>query len=88
MDPSFIHPPPRSQDLCSEHKHMDHIYEALKGKDKFSQTPMLSAVNATENRNEVMKFLLQLILDRKDDHSLQVCTLYSIISSSCPTTRE
>ena len=59
------------RDLVREHKTSDYIYQALKSKDKFGQTPMLSAISASENRNEILKFLLNLIYEHSSDSSLQ-----------------
>jgi hypothetical protein len=59
------------RDLCDEHKDGDYINRALKSKDKFGQTPMLSSISASENRNEILKFLLKLILERSSDTELQ-----------------
>ena len=59
------------KELCLEHKDGDYIHTALKSKDKFGQTPMLSSISASENRNEILKFLLNLILERSSDTALQ-----------------
>ena len=59
------------KELCLEHKDGDYIHTALKSKDKFGQTPMLSSISASENRNEILKFLLNLILERSSDTGLQ-----------------
>ena len=59
------------KELCLEHKEGDYIHTALKSKDKFGQTPMLSSISASENRNEILKFLLNLILERSSDTALQ-----------------
>jgi hypothetical protein len=59
------------RELCLEHKHSRYIYQALKSKDKFGQTPMLSSISASENRNEILKFLLNLILEKNTDANLQ-----------------
>ena len=59
------------RELCLEHKDGDFIHTALKSKDKFGQTPMLSSISASENRNEILKFLLNLILERSSDTALQ-----------------
>ena len=59
------------KELCLEHKDGDYIHTALKSKDKFGQTPMLSSISASENRNEILKFLLNLILERSSDTLLQ-----------------
>ena len=59
------------KELCLEHKDGDFIHTALKSKDKFGQTPMLSSISASENRNEILKFLLNLILERSSDTALQ-----------------
>lgn len=59
------------RELCLEHKNGQYIYQALKSKDKFGQTPMLSSISASENRNEILKFLLNLILERNTDANLQ-----------------
>eukprot|EP00092_Neocalanus_flemingeri_P005491 GFUD01005921.1.p1 GENE.GFUD01005921.1~~GFUD01005921.1.p1 ORF type:complete len:1477 (-),score=243.09 GFUD01005921.1:84-4514(-) len=59
------------RDLVREHKNGNYIYQALKVKDKFGQTPMLSAISASENRNEILKFLLNLIYENSSDSSLQ-----------------
>ncbi|XP_023331306.1 uncharacterized protein LOC111703561 isoform X3 [Eurytemora carolleeae] len=64
------------RDLCLEHKNDKALYLALKSKDKFDQTPMLSAFSASENRNEILNFLLCLVLDQvHQDTSLQEVTI-------------
>ena len=49
--------------------------------DRFGQTPMLSAINAPENRNDILKFFLDLIHDRDDIKLREVLPviLYSYI---------
>ena len=37
-------------ELCLENKNHHYIIKALKAQDKFGQTPMLSSINAAENR--------------------------------------
>jgi len=59
------------RDLCIELKNGPYIYQALKAKDKFGQTPMLSAISASENRNEILKFFLNLIIEKNTDVILQ-----------------
>ena len=59
------------RDLCIELKSGPYIYQALKAKDKFGQTPMLSAISAAENRNEILKFFLNMILEKNTDVILQ-----------------
>ena len=60
------------RELCLEHTNCQYIYQALKSKDKFSQTPMLSSISASENINEIWTFLLNLILKEKNtDVNLQ-----------------
>ena len=38
------------RELCLDSKNSHYIVEALKTHDKFGQTPMLSSINAAENR--------------------------------------
>ncbi len=38
------------KELCQENKINYFVVKALKAQDKFGQTPMLSAINAPENR--------------------------------------
>ena len=38
------------KELCQENKINYYVVKALKAQDKFGQTPMLSAINAPENR--------------------------------------
>ena len=38
------------RELCLENKDNSFVIEALKSRDKFGQTPMLSAISASENR--------------------------------------
>lgn len=38
------------KELCQENKNDYFVVKALKAQDKFGQTPMLSAINAPENR--------------------------------------
>ena len=38
------------KELCSDGRNIVHIIKALKTRDKFGQTPMLSSINAAENR--------------------------------------
>ena len=38
------------KELCQENKNDYFVVKALKTQDKFGQTPMLSAINAPENR--------------------------------------
>ena len=38
------------RELCLDSKNNHYIVEALKTHDKFGQTPMLSSINAAENR--------------------------------------
>ena len=59
------------RDLSNELKNGPYIYQALKSKDKFGQTPMLSAVSAAENRNEILKFFLDIIHEKSTDIILQ-----------------
>lgn len=63
------------RDLCLEHRTGKTIYQALTARDKFGQTPMISAVSAAENRHEILNFLLSLVLDRPDDVALQEATI-------------
>ena len=59
------------KELCEELKNGPYIYQALKCKDKFGQTPMLSAISAAENRNEILSFFLNLIHEKNTDVILQ-----------------
>ena len=38
------------KELCGSEKMKKFVFEALKAKDRFGQTPMLSSINAAENR--------------------------------------
>ena len=38
------------KELCQENKNDYFVVKALKTQDKFGQTPMLSSINAPENR--------------------------------------
>ena len=38
------------RELCLDSRNSHYIVEALKTHDKFGQTPMLSSINAAENR--------------------------------------
>ena len=58
------------KELFLELKSTPHFCEALKMKDRFGQTPMLSAINAPENRNEILKFFFEVILENKSDSGL------------------
>ena len=58
------------KDLFSQLKNTPYFYQALKAKDRFGQTPMLSAINAPENRSEILKFLFEVILENKSDEAL------------------
>ena len=58
-------------ELAQQLKNEPFIYQAMKCKDRFGQTPMLSAISAPENRNEILKFFLDIILERSDDVILQ-----------------
>ena len=51
-------------------KSTPYFCEALKATDRFGQTPMLSAINAPENRNEILKFLFEVILENKSDEAV------------------
>ena len=58
------------KELFLELKKTPNFCLALKAKDRFGQTPMLSAINAPENRNEILKFFLEVILENKNDEEL------------------
>lgn len=51
-------------------KKTPYFCDALKVTDRFGQTPMLSAINAPENRSEILKFLFEVILENKSDEAL------------------
>ena len=80
------------RELCLDNKGNNFVVEGLKARDKFGQTPMLSAILASENRsgiymeilffichfnfrNEILKFLLNLILEKDSDSELQEITI-------------
>ena len=80
------------RELCLDNKGNNFVVEGLKARDKFGQTPVLSAILASENRseiymeilffichfnfrNEILKFLLNLILEKDSDSELQEITI-------------
>ena len=64
------------RDLFSQLKDTPYFYQAMKAKDRFGQTPMLSAINSPENRNEIMKFFLKMILEHNSDETLQEIAVF------------
>ena len=64
------------KDLFARLKSTPYFYQALKAKDRFGQTPMLSAINSPENRNEIMKFFLKMILEHNQDETLQEIAVF------------
>ena len=80
------------RELCLDNQGNNFVVEGLKARDKFGQTPVLSAILASENRlginleilffichfnfrNEILKFLLNLILEKDSDSELQEITI-------------
>ena len=80
------------RELCLDNQGNNFVVEGLKAQDKFGQTPVLSAILASENRsginmeilffichfnfrNEILKFLLNLILEKDSDSELQEITI-------------
>ena len=64
------------RDLYDHLKDTPHFCQALCAKDRFGQTPMLSAINSPENRNEILKFFLKIILEDNSDETLQEIAVF------------
>ena len=64
------------RDLYHHLKDTPYFYQALCAKDRFGQTPMLSAINSPENRNEILKFFLKMILEDNSDETLQEIAVF------------
>ena len=66
------------KELYLELKNTPYFCQALKAKDRFGQSPMLSAINAPENRNEILKFFFEVILENKSDEDLYEVAVFNI----------
>ena len=65
------------KELFLELKNTPYFCQALKAKDRFGQSPMLSAINAPENRNEILKFFFEVILENKSDENLYEVAVFN-----------